>query len=397
MDESKTIAPLTGLRFFAAMAVVLYHTSGMFLPQVVWLSYMVRDGNLGVSLFFVLSGFILSQVYLVQREPPIDRRSFYRARFARIYPVFVAGLVIHAPFVIAHFFSRNAPTLAAAKATGSLAANLLMLQAWAPPLGGGWDGPGWTLSTETFFYLTFPFLVPWLFRWPVGRLVVAVLVVEALSLMPWLTLRLIHGPDFEVVPRGGLHDWLERFPPLHLHEFLIGVLACRLSVALRKRERWSSSRWSTTGAASFIALASILVAMPLSHVWPGSRHLIDNGLLPLLFAGLILALAHGSGPLEGLLGSRTVVLLGGASYAIYLMHIPLLFWFYHFWPESCSWAQVPQAASQDSWQAFGAYLVMVIGLSCACFLWFEEPSRRWLRGRPAPQRSRSTTDALRGG
>src|SRR5437899_7700201 len=102
---------LTSLRFFAAMHVLAFHNhldALMDLPGGI--RSIIRTGYVSVSLFFVLSGFILAYTYHGDREGvSFDRRSFLAARLARIYPVYLVGLLLAAPFVFWAHFNSDRP------------------------------------------------------------------------------------------------------------------------------------------------------------------------------------------------------------------------------------------------------------------------------------------------
>jgi peptidoglycan/LPS O-acetylase OafA/YrhL len=160
VSKAEPIDSLTSLRFIAAGVVVLYHT----LPREVfgvagssiWLS-IVDLGFSAVSLFFVLSGFILAKVY--QGFP--DRHSLIRfalARVARIVPLYLTSLLLDLPRLLAWRILRSGLGLGALIASGQLLAQCLMLHAWIPQLGG-LNFPSWSVATEVFFYAAFPILL----------------------------------------------------------------------------------------------------------------------------------------------------------------------------------------------------------------------------------------------
>src|SRR5579875_2310310 len=93
------IPALTSLRFFAALWVVLFHIRELGLWPGGPLPYraLVRVGYLGVSFFFVLSGFILVYVYAGRHIP---KGRFWQARFARVYPAYLFSLLIFLPFAM---------------------------------------------------------------------------------------------------------------------------------------------------------------------------------------------------------------------------------------------------------------------------------------------------------
>jgi len=98
----------------------------------------------------------LSTVYL-QSEKPLDRRRFWIARFARIYPLFAVSLLLDLPHVFIFRLAKYGLEGALWKTTVTLAGNLVMLQAWILDLRF-LNPPVWSLAVETIFYLPFPFI-----------------------------------------------------------------------------------------------------------------------------------------------------------------------------------------------------------------------------------------------
>jgi len=154
MQDAANIRPLTSLRFFAALWVVLYH----YWPKldVAATPALVGKGYLGVELFFVLSGFILCHVYLsALGEGRFRYGSFLWNRLARVYPLHLATLAgMIGLGVVAG--------LAGVAIDGeilrwdALPANLLMVQAWGFAPAAAFNHPSWSISAEWFAYLTFP-------------------------------------------------------------------------------------------------------------------------------------------------------------------------------------------------------------------------------------------------
>src|SRR5215210_4372580 len=141
---------LTGLRAVAALVVFAHHVRLV----AEWRSGEVLEvGYLGVSLFFVLSGFVLAWA----TRPGDSAARFYRRRFARIYPASVVGIVLAVMI-------DDRPSVA------PLLANLALVQAWIPDLeySFGVSSPNWSLSCEAFFYAAFPLGLPVLARRGLG-------------------------------------------------------------------------------------------------------------------------------------------------------------------------------------------------------------------------------------
>jgi peptidoglycan/LPS O-acetylase OafA/YrhL len=147
------LKPLTALRFFAAIWVVSYH----YWPALTHAAMPIVEakGYLGVELFFVLSGFILSHVYLqAAGEKTMSYRSFLWARLSRVYPLHLATLLgllalglgaLAVGVQVNHLMSWS-----------SLPGQLFLMQAWGVTPEGGWNHPAWSISAEWFAYLTFP-------------------------------------------------------------------------------------------------------------------------------------------------------------------------------------------------------------------------------------------------
>lgn len=178
----QNLKPLTALRFFAAMWVVLFDFTpslGLGMPTV------IGKGYLGVELFFVLSGFIISHVYMERFGAGQFRYgAFLWARLARIYPVHIATLV-GLGLIVA--FARIIGLDVGDKVLSwsSLPAQLTLTHAWGLGLKGGWNHPSWSISAEWFAYLGFPVFAAAL--WPLRNrprlaLILAGLAVIAISL-----------------------------------------------------------------------------------------------------------------------------------------------------------------------------------------------------------------------
>jgi len=149
------------LRFIAAAAIVLFHYRSQMtelVPAFAVLEPIAAAGYLGVDLFFVLSGFILTYNYLdwFQR---LERRAYLRFlgfRFARIYPVhlFTIGfLALPLVLAIALGESLSHPENFSVE---DLVRNLLLIHAWTTATLLNWNYPSWSISAEWFAYLLFP-------------------------------------------------------------------------------------------------------------------------------------------------------------------------------------------------------------------------------------------------
>src|SRR5882757_603800 len=225
---------LTGLRFMAALMVFVYHQS-LPIPQVRLLNgnalvsnfYQAAApaGPLGVSFFFVLSGFVLT--WSARGGDAATR--FWRRRLVKIYPNYVVAWVL----AMVLFSASETP--------GSVAAtNLLMVNVWVPNFNYylSVDPPSWSLGVEAVFYALFPLLLFAIWRIDPRRLKFwiagALLGILATPLIGYLAFS--SNPN---IPLGGvssLQYWFVYiFPPMRILDFALGILLARAVMAGRWR------------------------------------------------------------------------------------------------------------------------------------------------------------------
>jgi len=330
---------------------VLYHTA----PLALRVNGALPIGNfinisfISVGFFFTLSGYILSAVYL-QSEKPLDRRRFWIARFARIYPLFAVSLLIDLPYVIQFRVAKYGLKLALLKTSVTLAGNLVMLQAWIIKLRF-LNTPVWSLGVETFFYIVFPF-IGWRLWKASSRAAVwgSLLLYLAGMALVWAAIRL------------NFQDGTIKFSPLfHLHEFLIGVLVARwhslkLSIARTSHRLTVLAPWIAAVALAFFVAA--IYAFPMIN-----EYYLRDGLLLPAYVLAILAFATGNRNIDAVFSLPWLVVLGEASYGLYLIHQPI-------------WHYAMIARISDKLWIYPVYLVLAIGLSVVGFCFFENRARQ---------------------
>jgi peptidoglycan/LPS O-acetylase OafA/YrhL len=372
-----SLRALTGVRFLAALHVVAFHYApreGM--PA--WLDRLLSAGPQSVTLFLVLSGFILAYSYLgAQDAPKVERRAFWAARLSRVYPVYLLGLVLMMPAWIKdvlHVTGGMDSEACWEFSTVGVAA-LTLTQAWVPKLACVWNCPGWSLSVEAFFYLLFPLLcLPVVRSSPRGlwRAAVATVLGAAVIVLLWLLVDgwLARQPASPL----GQDTWLKVAaynPLLRLPQFFLGVVLGRLFCL---RVKAGQGAGPTAPAQAFVAAAASLAlfAAPVS----GSAGVFrDLALLP-AFALLIWSLAFGGDWLARILGQPWRVRLGEASYALYILHSPL-----YFYLRMADHRSGLGLAASSIRAFFASYVAVSILVSIGVFLWVEEPARHWLRTR----------------
>lgn len=319
---------LTSIRFFAAAYVVAYHLNPQKgHPHGVFYRFL-DHGYLAVSLFFILSGFILTRTYREKWTADRSFGPFLIARIARIYPVYLLALLVQLPF----YHATAART----------AAVLLMVQSWTTlpsRLPGAWNPPAWTLSVEWFFYLIFPILLALLARARRRRLWIAAVLLLILA---------IDGPQ-SAIDRS---SWMVQHVPLPLlrvPEFFLGMLLATLPSG--------KHRHSYGLAMAFVTIVLLSVNV--------HRFVI---LVVVPFAALIWFLATKQSRFRSWLGAAPLVLLGQASYAVYILQYPIRSWIALWSREGRLGALQPLV-----------YAVVLLMVSLIAYVGVEKPARQWIR------------------
>jgi peptidoglycan/LPS O-acetylase OafA/YrhL len=268
-------------------------------------------------------------------------------------------------FVVAHLRTGHVGRMAVEGV-----AVVALVQSHVPSLAEAWNPPAWSLSTEAFFYLTFPLLAPrilaksrnfavrlgaasWVFSLALGALYIAL------------------APDGIASPgpatQGTWINLLKYSPLVRLPEFIIGISAGRVFLDQAGRD-WVARHgpW----------LSFVLPAIFVGVIAAGERVpyvLLHDALLAPLFALLVLALAGGTGPVARALGAGAIVALGEASYSLYILHIPVGIWTH----KALSLAVGAERAGSDA-AAIVKVLVATVA-SLVCFRFVEVPMRARLK------------------
>jgi len=325
---------LTGLRFFAALHVIGHHLRSSRLVELsAWpeVDRFFQRAGATVGLFFILSGFILTYGHLQRLGRRSDSTgsssptafsaaSFYRERLARLYPVYLLGLLLSLPlFLIERSYLGGG--IGSAETLVFYGLVLTLTQAWLPQAALAWNVPGWSLSVEFFFYLLFPAAFAALRHRSRGAILLGIVACGVIA--SGLAFYVAFSGNAVRAATGLTADQLTavmKYDPLvRLPEFLFGMLLGRLFF-LREAER--SQR---TAGRRATALALLFIAI-LSGCPSGVLDLpIHNGLLAPLIGLLLWNLAlGGSGRLVRLLSHPTTVALGQASFSLYILHTPII-------------------------------------------------------------------------
>lgn len=292
-----TSPALTGLRGVAALVIVLHHIV-LRLPDLA--AGPARQGYLAVDLFFVLSGFVMALGYgtwFGARRPLPEYGRFLGRRIARVWPLHAVVVALLVADGIVRHTGEYWPRM--------VIFNGLLMQSWG--FSQTVDAPAWSVSTEMLAYILFPLLSGLALRrtarvaWRTLAVAIAVLVCCVLA-----------APDLGLAQRGALdlHQNWSLLPALRcVAGFTIGLLTWR-ALQTRRGARVAAQPAVATGAGLAI-VGLVLLGAP-------------DGLVYLFFPVLIAGLYAGAGPLTRWLAKPVAVWTGTLSYAIYLVHVPVL-------------------------------------------------------------------------
>jgi peptidoglycan/LPS O-acetylase OafA/YrhL len=343
------VRALTGLRGVAALYVVFFH---YFSPVRLTNPFMclLGHGYLAVDLFFVLSGFVMALNYaglFSQGVRGAAVRIFLSRRVARIYPLYLLTLLIATGLVGIGYLNFTAGSLAR-----TFWPNLLMVQNW-----GNWESietPAWSISTEWFAYMLFPFLLTWSFYRSRAR----VFTLFILSISGLVSLASFFTSPYDHLK---VFDLTQGYPSLIrcVSEFTLGIIAYRIKDsrfgAVAKDMPWLPL--------TLVLLLVVLLALKRTDV-----------LVVLLFPLLVLVLDGKRNFLNHSLGSRVPEFLGLVSYSVYLVHyllVPVL-------NGVDSYVRRHGRSHSHSYAVAVVFPLMMLCASCTYFI-VEIPGRRSLR------------------
>lgn len=289
----KHLNNLTGLRFGAALLILGHHSSWSGSSKVV--ETFFSAGYVGVSFFFVLSGFVIAYAYQTRLDGEITKKEYLLLRLARIWPMHFLTAV---PYLVVAILNSNLNIF-----EGIL--NLALIQSFLPfkSVYFSLNAVSWSLSNEIFFYLCF---IP-LFKLSNKRLITFWAIFLALLL---LIASYVHYQNTYMNNESFLlSNWLFYiFPPFRLIEFLSGILLYRFYV---KGVIVSSI---FLPFAYFFLVIAMLISPQVSEPFRYSLFF-----LPFIIF-LLSAHLNNKSFLDNFLSSKLMRVLGEASFSFYLIH-----------------------------------------------------------------------------
>tara|TARA_R110002073_G_scaffold306012_4_gene475143 strand:+ start:4784 stop:5851 length:1068 start_codon:yes stop_codon:yes gene_type:complete len=338
------IEQLTFTRFIAAVSIVIFHYGkGVNLFYNEYTSFIFEQADLGVSYFFVLSGFVMIIAY--ENRQNITFFEYIKNRLARIYPVYVLALLL---FIGVNLF-KNINSL-------DLTLNLFMLQAWIPGKALTLNFTGWSLSVELFFYVTFPILLNHFYSkkslknlatWIISFFILSQ-ILHHLIMNGVLELSFYDAKDFSYNPL------------MHFNEFLIGNLAGLYFIKKLKKKQ---KKLKVPILLTIIALI-ILLKFPLGLSY-------NNGLLSIVFVPMIILISLSNDKFTKLISKNIFVFLGEISFGIYILQAPV----WHIFSDFRMDKYFGLNKEIDFTASFFLRLFILIVISSLSYLYFEKPLR----------------------
>ncbi|WP_162178631.1 acyltransferase family protein [Deinococcus marmoris] len=368
---------LTGLRAIAALWVVFHHYFDKFVllfPVLEPLRAFAQAGNMGVELFLVLSGFVITLNYVDHFRVDQFRQwngptyiHFLRARIARIYPVVVACLLGALGIVtVANRLNMDLAT-EGLYTPGGFVASLLMVQAWGNSADATWNFVAWSVSAEWFAYLCFPLVALLYHRVRTSSTAVGIAgaaIVVSISLILTSGLSVVSPFD---------HNSLLRVTG----SFVAGAMMCWLW-----RNRFGAS-WNWGLLTPVLGLLAVASATALTAMGTGAYWTL------LFMTPFILGLAYSRGWLARALSTSLADFGGRISYSMYMSHLLLKMVLVKLLPAE----RFAESGLLLRLGIVAVYIALILAVATALYLLIEEPFRKLLRPsprrKPAPDQSES--------
>ena len=352
------------LRAFAATAVVVYHV----ITQMKWTAFPVagplvvyRMGWIGVDLFFVISGFVItrSALALWRQDSAAFRRNYWARRLSRILPLYLLTCALWIVLIRPDLFEPPATRL-----LFQVASHLTFTHTFWKITYGSINGVNWTIGIEMQFYLAIALLIPWIARTSPWRIWLATILIA----WAWRAATYMLNSDLDPTR---LFMRLTQLPGV-LHEFGAGIFLARWLD--RRTTRRPIAGWIWAAAAIGIGYICFSIFWRYDY-WDSPGMIVFWHTVLAAFFLCVVAAAVELPSIAETWPLRPLRYLGETSYGIYLWHLFAL--------QACL-----QIADLQPLQALGITLALTVFLAAMSWHFFERPilafGRRY-SDRPAAQ------------
>lgn len=340
------INALTSLRF--VFAIMVFGAHGYVVDDF-FSAHFFKEGFVGVSFFFVLSGFIIAYNYQHKlEENKIGKRIFWVARFARVYPLhgltlFVAAVLGNCVMAsgvmdwLVHFLT-----------------SLTLTNAYIPreDYFFSFNSPSWSLCCEQLFYFCFPFLIP--FAKNYKRLLYAFVLAAVVVVI-----------GMNLTPQENIKGYWYVNPVTRFPDFILGMLLFRLYEYM-KAKKISSRQGSVMEIVSVVVFMVFYVyASEIPKVYRYSCYYW----VPV--AMVLVSFALQKGALSKALNNRLMITGGEISYSFYLIHLFIL-QSYAEWQRSADF-------KIEWYLSVPVLFCVIILLSILSYRYFEKPMNKKIK------------------
>jgi peptidoglycan/LPS O-acetylase OafA/YrhL len=370
------LSNLTPLRGIAALLTVIYHSDIMVNFVISSHFTILKRMHLMVDFFFILSGFIMCHVYGSRFQGGVTGKEFKKftiARFSRVYPLHLVTLVyLIIMFGISGYLGIPKSIVQIENSAYSIFTNLFLLHSMNFHQWFTWVHASWSISTEWWAYMLFPFLVvPFMKLKPTGRFMICMLCFGGYLAISYFIVPIVTVPPS--IPFVAVNPADISLNISYQYGFLRCLSGFILGMMMYQgyREGWGKKMLGN-GFAMFLIALGVFGTLQLN-----TADIITVSFFPLL----LLAGAYGSKNLDALFKTKPLQKLGDWSFSIYLVHQPILYTavnisaYYHFALGDFT-APPPSLA--------GACLITVCFIAVTLFFSFlsyrllEVPARIWL-------------------
>ena len=378
---------LTPLRGIAALLTVIFHVDlyigmgggGLLRTEN---SLLITKLYLMVDFFFVLSGFVMCHVYGKWFSNSVDGFSFKKftiARFARVYPLHFFTLfylvALRVWFVTAG--GKDADPFNLASFTwSSIPTNLLLIQSMNVHNWFTWNNAAWSISTEWWMYMLFPFLVaPFMCLSAAARWVVV-----AACLAGYVFIMLVIQ-NYVTVPES--LSFIKPQPTINV-AYQYGFLRCLfgfvigMMVYLGYKEEWAK-KFLASGTTLILATAGFAICLHFA---------VPDVLSVSFYPFILLSAAYGSQKIDAFFGNKVMQRLGDWSFSIYLVHQPIVYTYFTLVAyfntapsEGNAGGPPPPPPLLTAWLICLVFISITLFLSWLSYKYLEVPARNWINSK----------------
>jgi peptidoglycan/LPS O-acetylase OafA/YrhL len=382
MNKTNYLSNLTPLRGIAAILTVIFHCNlmvGFALSKSLPRPDLLLKMYLMVDFFFILSGFIMLHVYGKLFSEGVTRSDFKKftiARFARVYPLHILMLFfLIVMYAISNYLGiSKTPVLEIRNGIFSFFTNIFLLQSMNLHDWHSWCHASWSISTEWWAYMVFPFLVaPILKTSNLSKLVIVIICFLGYTSITYLLLPLVTYPAEIPFVKPNLEN-------LNINvTYQYGFIRCICGFILGMIVHQAYSKnWAKSLLANGSTMLALTIALFLAMHF-GIRDIVTVAIFPFI----ILCGAYGSVNIDKIFSWTPLQKIGDWSFAIYLVHQPLQYLIgktmsYMNPPDPSFKGPPPSVPTDTAWLMTFGFILLTVIVSALVYKYWELPSRKWI-------------------